>query len=162
MRAWKSMGVYFTTLSKRWGISPSLEKWTITRTTLQGVRTCLNPTLSRCFPTNDRMLRHKLMPHPCFTDTLIAGYAQVYATSFAWSCTHPMAKKGVAHEILPLLLQQDGIPPVMIMDGSKEQTQGKFRHKLRQDDCHKRQTKPYSPWMNAAEGCICELKQGMS
>ena len=50
----------------------------------------------------------------------------------------------------------------MIMDGSKEQTLGDFRRKLREADCHLRQTEPYSPWMNAAEGCIRELKRGTS
>ena len=48
----------------------------------------------------------------------------------------------------------------MIMDGSKEQTMGEFRRKTRQAGCHVKQTEPYSPWQNAAEGAIRELKKG--
>ena len=48
------------------------------------------------------------------------------------------------------------------MDGLKEQTKGDFARKLKEADCHKRQTEPYSPWMNSAEGCIRELKRGSS
>jgi hypothetical protein len=89
---------------------------------------------------------------------------QAYATSFGWSRAHPipMATKGDAHEGLSLLSHQDGIPPAMIFDGSKEQTLGNFKRKLREADCHGRQTKPYSTWQQAAKGCICELKQGVS
>ena len=46
------------------------------------------------------------------------------------------------------------------MDGSKEQTMGEFKRKVREMDCHIRQTEPYSPWQNAAEMCIRELKRG--
>jgi hypothetical protein len=44
------------TLAARWMISPERAKQTVVMTTQRGVRTCLNPTLSRRFPTNDRML----------------------------------------------------------------------------------------------------------
>jgi len=47
------------TLAARWMISPDRAKHTVVMTTQRGVRTCLNPTLSRHFPTNDRMLRYK-------------------------------------------------------------------------------------------------------
>jgi hypothetical protein len=40
-------------------ISPDRAKRTVVTTTQRGVRTCLNPTLSRRFLTNDRMLRYK-------------------------------------------------------------------------------------------------------
>jgi len=50
----------------------------------------------------------------------------------------------------------------MVTDGSKEQTQGDFRQNLREADCHLRVTEPYSPWQQAAEGCIREIKWGSS
>jgi hypothetical protein len=138
VRARKAPGVDFMTLSKRWCKSPQKAQRTLTKTTQHGVHKCLDPTLSRRFPTNDRMLRYKRMPHPCFTDTLVAGtpstqgnkYAQAYCTSFDWTCAHPMKRKGEAHETLSLLFHYDGVPPVMILDGSKEQTLGDFRRKL--------------------------------
>ena len=73
-----------------------------------------------------------------------------------------MTRKGAAHETLSLLFHRDGVPPTMVLDGSKEQTKGDFMRKLREADCHARQTEPYSPWQQAAEGCICKLKRGVS
>jgi hypothetical protein len=52
--------------------------------------------------------------------------------------------------------------PAMVTDGLKEQTLGDFRQRLREADCHPRVTKPYSPWQQAAEGCIREVKRGSS
>ena len=71
-----------------------------------------------------------------------------------------MKKKSDAHEGLSLLAQRDGVPPSIIMDGSKEQTLGTFRKKAREMGIHVKQTEPYSPWQNAAEGAIRELKKG--
>jgi hypothetical protein len=51
---------------------------------------------------------------------------------------------------------------MMVLDGSNEKTKGDFRCKLREADCHLRQMEPYSPWMQAAEGSIRELKRGIS
>jgi hypothetical protein len=60
------------TLAARWMISPDHAKRTVVMTTQHRVRTCLNLTLSRRFPTNDRMLRYKRLPHTMFTDTMFA------------------------------------------------------------------------------------------
>jgi hypothetical protein len=73
-----------------------------------------------------------------------------------------MTRKGETHETLSLLFHRDGVPPTMVFDGSKEQCQGHFKKKLCEADCHPRQTEPYSPWQQAAEGCIRELKRGVS
>jgi hypothetical protein len=166
----KTAPIAHMTLASRWMISPEKAKRTVQRRTQRRVRTCLNPTLARRFPTNDRMLRYKRLPHRVFTDTMFAGTtskqgnkcAQAYATSFGWSQAHPLTTNGDAHESLSLLFHRDGIPPTMILDGSKEQTLGNFKRKLREADCHARQTEPYSPWQQAAEGCIRKLKRGVS
>ncbi len=55
-------------------------------------------------------------------------------------------------------LEEVSIP--MVMDGSKEQTLGKFLQKLVDDHCQLKQTEPYSPWQNAAEQEIKEIKKG--
>ncbi len=94
------------TFAARWMIPSEHAKRTVQRTTQRGIRTCLNPTLARGFPTNDRMLCYKQLPHPTFTDTMFAGTtskrgnkcAQVYATSFGWVQAHPMTQKGEAHK----------------------------------------------------------------
>ena len=88
--------------------------------------------------------------------------AQVFVTSFGWARAHPMKRKGEAHEALSVVFHRDGVPPTMVIDGSKEQTLGEFRRKLKEADCHPRMTEPYSPWQQAAEGCIRELKRGSS
>ena len=67
-----------------------------------------------------------------------------------------MAKKGDAHEALSLLFQRDGVPPKIIVDGSKEQTLGNFKRKVAEAGCHLRQTEPESPWQMAEEGGIRE------
>jgi hypothetical protein len=131
-------------------IAPDHAKKTVQWATQQGVRTCLNPMLAQRFPTNDWMLRYKQLPHTTFTDTMFAGTpsrsgnkcARVYATSFGWARAHPMTRKGEAHETLSLLYHCDGVPPTMVLDGSKERTKGDFMRKLREADCHARQTEP--------------------
>ena len=52
---------------------------------------------------------------------------------------------------LSTMAQANGIPPVIVMDGSKEQTLGKFQRKpgTAMVICIK-WTEPYSPWQNAA------------
>jgi hypothetical protein len=117
------------TLATRWMISPERAKRTIVMTTQRGVRTCLNPTLSCRFPTNDRMLWYKHVLHTMFNDMLFAGsvsqqgnkMAQAYATSFGWAPAHPMKRKGDAHETLSLVFQRNGVPPTMVPNDSKEQ-----------------------------------------
>ncbi len=46
----------------------------------------------------------------------------------------------------------------MMMDGSKEQTLGKFCCKLEDVYCQMKHTKPYSPWKNVFERDIQEFK----
>ena len=48
----------------------------------------------------------------------------------------PFGKRGGAHEACSLLFQKDGVSPKMVLDGSKEQTKGKFAKKCREADYH--------------------------
>ena len=157
------------TLAKNWSIGLPTAKRTIEATTQSGVRTILHPTLSRRFRTNDRQLRYRRLSHYMFTDTLESRvtswfcqnkYAQVFATRFGWVRVYPMKKKSDAHEGLSAMAHGDGVPPLIVMDGAKEQTMGEFRRKARQMGIHVKQTEPYSPWQNAAEGAIREVKRG--
>ena len=78
------------TLAKRWNIPIDRAKITVCVTTQRGVRHVANPSITRRFPTNDRMLQYNRLPHSMFTDTLLAGtasqrghkFAQVFATSY--------------------------------------------------------------------------------
>jgi hypothetical protein len=49
----------------------------------------------------------------------------------------------------------------MIMDGAKEQVMGMFRRKCRETGIQVKQTERYTPWSNAAEAAIRELKKGV-
>jgi hypothetical protein len=68
--------------------------------------------------------------------------AQACATTFGWARAHLMKHKGEAHETLSLVFQQDGVPPTMVTNDSKEQTEGEFQRKLKEADCHPRVTEP--------------------
>jgi len=156
-------------LVKRWNIGLKAASKTIQVTTQRGVKTILHPTLSRRFQTNDRQLRYQRLSCEVFTDTMQAStvswqrqnkFAQVFTTQFGWTRAFPMKKKSDAHEGLSLLAQRDGVPHSIIMDGSREQTMSEFNRKAREMGCHIKVTEPYSPWQNAAEGAIRELKKG--
>ena len=71
-----------------------------------------------------------------------------------------MKRKGEVHEALSLFFQRTGVPDRLVVDGSTEQVQGPFKRKCLEAGCHLKQTEPYSPWQNAAEGSIRELKRG--
>ncbi len=127
------------TIDARWMITPERAKHTVVMTTQRGVRTCLNPTLSQQFPTNDQMLWCKHVLHTIISDTLFAGsvsqqgnkMAQAYATSFGWAHAQPMKCKGDAHETLSLVFQCNGVPPTMVTNDFKGQTKGEFCRKLK-------------------------------
>ena len=157
------------TLAKNWGIGLDAARRTVETTTQKGVRTILHPTLSRRFRTNDRQLRYRRLSHDMFTDTLEARtrswfrcnkYAQVFSTKFGWVRVYPMQRKSQAHEALSLLAQREGVPPALVMDNAKEQIMGESRRKAREMSCHVKQTEPYTPWSNAAEAAIREVKRG--
>ena len=85
---------------------------------------------------NDRQLRYRRLSHYMFTDTLESRvtswfcqnkYAQVFATRFGWVRVYPMKKKSDAHEGLSAMAHGDGVPPLSVMDGAKEQMMGEFR-----------------------------------
>jgi hypothetical protein len=161
-------GIDAATLARNWGIGLATAQKTLRVTTQRGVRTMVHPSLSRRFRTNDRQLRYRRLPIECFTDTLIAKtesrdknrYAQVYCTPDGWNRCFPMRLKSEAHETLSLLHKRDGVPNVMIMDGSKEQILGDFRRKNREVGTHVRRLEPDTAKSNAAEGAIRELKKG--
>jgi hypothetical protein len=47
--------------------------------------------------------------------------AQIFCTDFGFVRAFPMKKEIEAHEALYLLFHRDGVPNVMVMDGSKAQ-----------------------------------------
>jgi hypothetical protein len=72
-----------------------------------------------------------------------------------------MKRESEAHEDLYLLFNRDGVPNVMVMDGSKAKVEGEFRSKLRDTGFHINQTEPHTQSSNMGEGGMRELKKGV-
>jgi hypothetical protein len=72
-----------------------------------------------------------------------------------------MKKESEAHEALSLLFHWDGVPNVMVMDGSKAQVEGQFRRKLCDTGCHIKHNEPHTQSFNMGEGGVRELKRGV-
>ena len=118
------------TLSKRWNIPLDRATNTVLSTTQRAGRYVTNPSIMRRFPNNDCMMRYNRLPHPMFTDTLLAGtasqsghkFAQVFATSYGWFRTIPMTKKSDAPFALDRMFRHEGVPPEMILMDPKNKT----------------------------------------
>ena len=101
-----------------------------------------------------------------YSDTLFATTmsrrgnrcTQIFATNFGCSLSFPMKLKNEAHKELTLLFQQEGVPSVAICDNDKEMVLGEFNRKLK-EALHLKQTEPFTPWLNAPERKIKELKK---
>jgi hypothetical protein len=72
-----------------------------------------------------------------------------------------MKKEIKAHDALSLLFHRDGVPNVMVMDGSKAQAEGQFRRKLLYAGCHIKQTEPHTQSSNMGEGGVRDFKRGV-
>jgi hypothetical protein len=104
-----------------------------------------------------------------FTDTMYSTIlsrqqnkvAKIFCTDFGFVRAFPMKLESKAHDALSLLFHRDGVPNVMVMDGSKSQTEGEFRRKLRDTGCHIKQTEPHTQSSNMGEGGVRELKRGV-
>ena len=164
----KRKGLSAEHLAKKWKITLKQAQNTLRVTTQRGVRNIANPAISRRYKTNDRMLRYNRIPHVVFTDTLKASvkskrqntHAQMYCTDFGWTRAYPIRKEAEAHHTLSKFFKDIGVPNTMVMDGSKAQNMGEFKRKTKEADCRTKQTEPYSPFMNAAEAAIREIKKG--
>ena len=118
-------------LARKWEIGLDAAKRMIHATTLRGIRSVLDPTISRRYPTNDRPLRYRRLPLKMYSDTMKASirsrngnkYMQVYCMRSGWTLAIPMQSKSDAHETLSLLFSRHGIPNILIVDGAKEQVQ---------------------------------------
>ena len=114
------------------------------------------------------MFRYMRLSTDIFTHTMLVriksrcGYTceQIYTHSNTWCKAYPTKTKGEAHHSLSLLFTYEGVLKTHIMDGAKEQVMGEFNRKARQADCHVKQMEHCSPWQNAADTTIMELKMG--
>jgi hypothetical protein len=85
--------------------------------------------------------------------------AKIFCTDFGFGRASPMKLEREAHHALSVLLNRDGVPNVMVMDGAKAQTEDDFRSKLCDAGCHIKQTQPQTQSSNMCQGGVCELKR---
>jgi hypothetical protein len=129
----------------------------------------IHPSLTKWYKLNDRQLQYRRLPVTMFTDTIYSTIisrqqnkaAQIFCTDFCFVRAFPMKKESEAHEALSLLFHRYGVPNVMVMDGSKAQTEGKFRRKVCDAGCHIKQTEPHTQSSNMGEVGVRELKIGV-
>jgi hypothetical protein len=69
---------------------------------------------------------------------------QVFCTGDGWTKSFPMKKEREAYDALSLLFHIDGVPNIMVMDGTNAQVEREFRRKFRDAGCHINQTEPYT------------------
>jgi hypothetical protein len=162
-------GVDAATLAKNWGIGIEAAKRTRLVITQRGVRRVIHPRLTKLYNKNDRQLRYRRLPVIIFTDTKYSTIpsrqknkaAQIFCTDFGLVRAFPMKKESEEHEALSFLSHRDGVPNVMVIDGSKAQVEGEFRRKLCDAGCHIKQTEPHTQSSNMGEGGVRELKRGV-
>ena len=69
-----------------------------------------------------------------------------------------MKSKSLAHKGLQKMFQDVGVLHVVVVDNSKEQVKGDFKQKATEHGVVLKATEPYSPWQQAAESAIHEVK----
>ena len=152
--------------ANRWDITPEKTQKTIQATTQKEIQTMLYPLLLRQFQTNDWNLCNYCLAHPVFSDKMFASTvfrrgnrcAQVHVTDFGWARAFPMASRSEVHETLLLLFAQDIVLPACISCNAKEMIQG--NQKLNNAASQSKQLESYTPWSNAVESKIKDLKKG--
>jgi hypothetical protein len=162
-------GVDAATLAMNWGIGIESAKTTRLVTTQRGIRRMIHPSLKKRYKTNDRQLRYCRLPVTMFTDTIYSTIlyrqqhksAQIFCTDFGFVSAFPMKKESEAPDALSLLFHRDGVPNVIVMDGSNAHTEGQLRRKLRDGGCHINKTEPCTQSSNMDEGGVRELKKGV-
>lgn len=160
-------------LAERLNISLEMAKKTIQSTTQLGVRTVTEPTLTRKYQTNDRMLRYSRLAVDTFMDTMFAskkvgpsirGYTscQVFATEFGHVFVVPLeSKAGVKiAQAIKRYFKEVGVPLHLICDQAREQIKGDARILCNEAGCHVIELEKGTPASNRAERNIKILKDG--
>ena len=160
-------------LAKRLNIPFDMAKKTIQATSQLAVRTVDEPSLTRKFRTNDRMLRYTRLSCDTFMDTFFStskvgpsarGYTtcQVFATEFGHTFVVPMeGKSGIKiAQALKRYFKEIGVPMHLICDQASEQVKGDARLLCNEAGCHVIELEKGTPAANRAERSIKILKDG--
>jgi hypothetical protein len=155
-------------LAKMWKIGLDAAANTLKATTQLVIRHALHP-LHKRFRTEAAQLRYprlggrfgRFSSDTMFAKTKsIRGHtmAQIFANDIDFTKLIPMKRKGEAGDSLLEFIHDVGIPSEIHMDGSKEQTLGKWKEVIRKFDIKQTISEPYSPWQVGAERSIREVK----
>ena len=154
-------GVTAQDLSKVWRIDLATAKRTLQVTT-QLQRRKDDPSLTRNYKTNDRMLRYKRIKEFFWMDTLFAtknggkssrgNYAtQLFVTDRGYVCVIPMKSESEVSKALKIFAKTVGAPEAIICDSAKAQKSNEVRQFLTSIGTSLRLLETGTPWSNRAE-----------
>jgi hypothetical protein len=155
-------------LASKWNIGLEMVNRTLDATTQRGIRLSANPSIARRFRPNDRQMSYNRLNTDVYTATMFSTVKslrgntcrQIYTNNLEWTRFFPMSSKAqTRHETLDLLFKRDSIPCALISDGAYELVKGDFCKKARAAGCHCKETEPYSPFSNRAEGGVRNVKR---
>ena len=164
-------GIKAHELAKVFKIDVPTAKKTL-QVTSQRCKRVKDPSLSRRFSSNDRMLRYKHINEFFYMDTFFAtGKAgkttrgnscmQIFVTDkgFVWVC--PLRKESDIHLAVKLFFKTIGVPDAIICDNAKAQVQGETEKLCRLAGTVIRQIEPHTQWSNRAELYVGLFKNGV-
>jgi hypothetical protein len=171
MNATRSKGIDPQTLAKVWRISVDDAKRTIANTTQGAIRTH-DPTLSRNYTTNDRMLRYKRIHEHFFMDTFFAtkkggrssrGHTccQLFVSDKGFVYVVPMRRKSDIPQAVKQFAKEIGAPDAIISDSAREHKSLEVRKLCLNMGTELRVLEEGTPWANKAELYIGLLKESV-
>ena len=154
-------------LAKIWGIGLDTAKTTLNATTQFIIRQGVHP-LERRYRTAHKQYRYNVLNDRFYADVMFSGAkslsgntcATVFVNGSRFTFVAPMQNKSDTHRALTDFHDHVGIPRHLHTDGGGEFS-GKLwnRAKASGGICKQTLTEPHSPWQNAAEAEIKELKK---
>ena len=164
-------GVSPAHLSKVWRISQEDAVRTLKVTSQREVRP-RDPTLSRNYGTNDRMLRYRRIDEHFFMDTFFATKkggrstrgntcCQLFATDKGFLFVVPMQRRGQVLEAMKMFAKEIGAPSAFVADMSKEQMSKDVKLLCNEIGSTLRALEEGTPWSNKAELYIGLLKEAV-
>ena len=155
-------------LSKIWRVKEMEAEKALEQSTIL-MRKGTSSTLSRRFPTNDRMLRYRRLNSHFFTDTFfsksksIRGFtcAQLFVSDKGFIAIYFMTRKGQFREALHMFCKEVGVPLDMVCDPSGEQTSNDVKTFCNQIGMTLKVLEESTQWANRAERYIGMFKESV-
>ena len=158
-------------MAKKLNIPLEMARKTILVTTQHAIRSGSNPSLTRKYKSNDKMLRYKRLNTVTFMDTMFAtsksmksirgnDTCQVFATEFGHIFVVPMKGKAgfTISRAIKRYFKEIGVPDKLICDQAREQLKGDSRILCNEPACTVVELEKGVPSSNRAERTIKILK----